>query len=229
LAFNLLLKRPPGAAVALAVEPRDTAQTYFLLPWRGLVMAGTSYAPLAEGHLDARPSAQQIEAFLADLNRAIPGLNVNLGDVLRVYAGLLPANTSGTVDLASRETIHDHGAGRGPQGLFSVRGVKYTTARLVAQKALIKALGKALPPVRADAVRPPPALIGQGVLNEASPLDGPADRLAAVLRELAAQEAVMCLDDLLMRRIDSTLTAQDPDAAARARGLLGPDLPDVVG
>ena len=219
LAFNLLLKRPPIAAVAVAVEPdRPGAPTYFCLPWKGLLLAGTSYAPVQEGDLEATPSAAQIAAYLADLNRAVPGLNAAADDILQVYAGLLPATAAATIELANREVIHDHGATGGPKGLFSVSGVKFTTARLVAQKTLARAFGKALPALRADATRPPP---GQSIQDGTSPLDGPAEVVGARLRALVEQESVLCLEDLLLRRLDSTLTLRDPEAAAQARALLG--------
>ncbi|MGH6919140.1 MAG: FAD-dependent oxidoreductase, partial [Geminicoccaceae bacterium] len=57
LAFNVLLDRPPIAEVAVAVEPRRAAaQTHFCLPWKGLLLAGTSYAALPEDSLDSAPS-----------------------------------------------------------------------------------------------------------------------------------------------------------------------------
>jgi glycerol-3-phosphate dehydrogenase len=220
LAFNLLLERPPLAEVAVAIEPRrPSAPTYLCLPWKGTVLAGTSYAPLAEDSLEAAPSQAQVAAFLADLNAAAPGLDAGPKDVLQVYAGLLPARTAETIDLANREVIHDHGAAGGPKNLFSVSGVKFTTARLVAQKTLAKVFGQALPPLRPDAPRPEPVrgLCGQSIHDLSSPLDGP----AACLHALAEQESVLDPDDLLLRRMDSTLTVRDPDAAARARALLG--------
>ena len=168
LAFNLLLDRPPLAEVAVAVEPRRAAApTYFCLPWKGLLLAGTSYAAMPEDSLEAAPSQAQVAAFLTDLNAAVPGLEATPDDVLQVYAGLLPARAAGTTLLASREVIHDHGAAGGPKGLFSVSGVKFTTARLVAQKTLARAFGRALPAVRPEATRPPPAaaVCGESILD----------------------------------------------------------------
>jgi glycerol-3-phosphate dehydrogenase len=142
--------------------------------------------------------------------------------VLQVYAGLLPARSAGTTDLANREVIHDHGAAGGPKGLFSISGVKFTTARLVAEKTLCRLYGRSLPPARPDATRPPglPDLGGQNLRDTGSPLDRPAGQV----RALVDQESVLCLDDLLLRRMDSTHAARDrSSAAARARSLLGWD------
>jgi glycerol-3-phosphate dehydrogenase len=224
LAFNLLLNRPPLAEVAVAVEPgRPAAPVYFCLPWKGLLLAGTSYAAVAEDTLEAAPSEAQIAAFLADLRAAVPGLDAAPDDVLQVYAGLLPANAAATTDLAGRAVIHDHGAAGGPSGLFSVSGVKFTTARRVAEEALAKAFGRSLRPVLPDATRPKPVegLCGVGILDGASPLDGPTEETRARFCALAAQESVVCLEDLLLRRMDSAVAARDPNAGSRLRELLG--------
>jgi glycerol-3-phosphate dehydrogenase len=225
LAFNVLLDRAPLADVAVAVEPRrPAAPIYFCLPWKGLLLAGTSYAAIPGGSLEATASHAQVAAFLTDLNAAVPGLDATPDDVLQVYAGLLPARSTGTIELAKREVIYNHGAGGGPKGLFSVSGVKFTTARLVAEKTLKKAFGRSLR-VRRDTTRPPPmqGVCGDSLLDGASPLDGPPEQARARLRALAEQEAVLGLDDLLLRRLDSTLAARDPGASARLRQLLGWD------
>jgi glycerol-3-phosphate dehydrogenase len=222
LAFNVLLDRPPLAEIAVAVEPRrPAAPIYFCLPWKGLVLAGTSYAAMPADSLEASPGEAQVAAFLADLNAAVPGLEAGPEHVLQVYAGLLPVRSAGTIDLASRAMIHDHGAAGGPKGLFSISGVKFTTARLVAEKTLIRAFGRSLPAVRREATRP--GMCGESILDSASPLDGPAEQVSARLRALAEQESVLGLDDLLLRRLDSTLAARDPGAPARLRRLLGWD------
>lgn len=224
LAFNLLLDQPPLAEVAVAVEPgREAAQTYFCLPWKGLLLAGTSYAAVPEGTLEAKATEAQVAAFLADLNAAVPGLEATPENVIRVYPGLLPARTVGTVDLESREVIHDHGAAGGPKGLLSVSGVKFTTARLVAEKTLRKAFGRSLPARHPEARRPVPVqgMGGASILDGASPLDGAPEQVSARLRTLAEQESVLGLDDLLLRRMDSTFAASNPGAPARLRQILG--------
>jgi glycerol-3-phosphate dehydrogenase len=199
-----------------------------------LVLAGTSYAAMPEGGLDALASQAQVAAFLTDLNAAVPGLEARPANILQVYAGLLPARAAGTTLLANREVIHDHGSARGPKGLFSVSGVKFTTARLVAQKTLTRAFGRSLRSPRSHAIRPPPVtgVCGESIADAASPLDGPMEQVSARLRALAEQESVLGLEDLLLRRLDSTLAARDPAAAARLRELLGWDeetLPAAAG
>lgn len=143
LAFNLLLDRQPPSPAALAVAaPGPGAQTWFLVPCEGKLLAGTAYAP-AVG--EAGPDEEQIGEFLRDFNAALPGLDFRPEEIVRVLWGRLPAGAAGSTVPASRPVILDHGRHQGPRGLVSVSGVKLTTARVVARKALT-VLGRVLAP-----------------------------------------------------------------------------------
>jgi glycerol-3-phosphate dehydrogenase len=146
LAFNLLLDREPLSQAALAVAaPGRGAQTWFLLPVEGKVLAGTFYGSASEG---SAPDESAVASFLRGLNAAVPGWDVQPEQVLQVCHGWLPARSDGSPVPASRPVIHDHGAAGGPEGLFSVSGVKLTTARAVAEKTLSRVLaarGEPLP------------------------------------------------------------------------------------
>ena len=137
LAFNLLLDHRPIAEVAVAIEPRRPgSRTYFLLPWKGRMLAGTCHAAAPAGATEPVVAGEQLTRFLDDLNSAVPSLGLTARNVLHVYAGLLPARTEGDSEPARHAVIHDHGAHGGPRGLFSISGVKFTTARAVAETAL---------------------------------------------------------------------------------------------
>jgi glycerol-3-phosphate dehydrogenase len=133
LAFNLLLDREPLARGAVAVASREPgAQTWFLLPWQGKILAGTAYASSGEGG----PGEKPVEGFLRDLNAALPGLDLRRPQVLQVLWGRIPAKAEGSTTPALRPVIYDHGRYGGPRGLVSVSGVKLTTARAVAERVL---------------------------------------------------------------------------------------------
>lgn len=138
LAFNLLLDREPLSRAALAVASGEPgAQTWFLLPWEGRLLAGTAYAPVPWGSSgEEGPDEARIGSFLAALNAALPGFAARREEVVDVLWGRLPAVAEGGTALASRPVVFDHGAAGGPSGLVSVSGVKLTTARAVAERAL---------------------------------------------------------------------------------------------
>lgn len=145
LAWNVAFRRPPLADHALAVAARRKgAQVYFLVAWDGALVAGTGYAPwsgsgetLGAGRVAVPEPA--LDAFIADLDAAVPGLGLRREDVAEVFAGLLPARAAGTTALADRPVIVDHGTTGGPSGLHSVSGVKLTTAPAVAARVLERA------------------------------------------------------------------------------------------
>ncbi|MGH7544421.1 MAG: FAD-dependent oxidoreductase [Gemmatimonadota bacterium] len=227
LAFNVLLDRAPLAEVALAVEPpRPGSRTYFLSPWKGRVLAGTYHAPRPGGLADGPPEREWVRRFLEDLNAALPALELDESDLLRTFWGLLPVATPGTCRLTLREVIRDHGAMGGPAGLFSVSGVKFTTARKVAERVLERIYGSSSPP-EPSAPPPSPALLWEdfeSVLRS--------DPVAArrVVDRVVEEEAVVALDDLLLRRTDWGLhPAAPPDVGARVRELRpGIPAPDAV-
>ena len=88
-----------------------------------------------------------MEHFLAQLRAAIPGFNVRLGNIRKVLAGLLPASLEGTAQLVKREVLFDHGTMGGLKGMYSVSGVKFTTAIDVASQTL-RMMGHARPACR---------------------------------------------------------------------------------
>ncbi|HEV2853289.1 MAG TPA: FAD-dependent oxidoreductase [Thermoanaerobaculia bacterium] len=136
LAFNLLLDREPLARGAVAVASSEPgAQTWFLVPWQGKILAGTAYAPAGASE-DTGPEEELVDGFLRDLNAALPGLDLRRQQVLQVLWGRIPAAAEGSTTPASRPVIHDHGRHGGPRGLVSVSGVKLTTARAVAERVL---------------------------------------------------------------------------------------------
>lgn len=204
LAFNLLIDREPPSDAALAVQPPGpAARVYFLQPWRGRIFVGTSHAPWADEPDAPEPRATQVAQMLADLSEAVPGWSLSPDDVLQTCPGLLPAAAPGTEELAVREVIHDHQARGGPAGLYSVSGVKFTTARRVAEKTLRRAWSAAggLPPYQPGSDRPvEPQSIDP--IDPAALFSQPRRTLAPLLRRLVQEEAVQSADDLLRRRTD---------------------------
>ena len=196
LAYNLLLDHPPPAASAVAVSPRrPDAPAYFLVPWRGKLLAGTRHLPFAGDPEKPHPGAVEIGRFLAELNACVPGADYRPEQVLRVQAGVLPARQRGGADTAKHPVWADHGREGGLAGLYSVSGVKFTTARHVAEETLRRIFGKQTPPAGPQTGRPAAAR------ERARFLTGPGEDLPG-FAALAAEESAVHLSDLLLRRCD---------------------------
>ncbi len=229
LAFNLLFDRELPSEVAVAVSaPEAGAHTWFLYPRNGRLYAGTAHVPCPEGAATGTPSHQQIDAAIDDMNAAVPGLDLRRDQVMRVYSGLLPATGRGSTELAAKPVIHDHGAGGGARGLFSVSGVKYTTARDVAEKTLRLAFAE-LAEIGEETERPQareiPAIRAAMKQGSGDHLqEGARDELAAAIRRFADDEAVVHVDDLLLRRGDWGADPRTLDRSGRIVGeMLGWD------
>jgi len=226
LAFNVLFDRPSLSDCAVAVERPDVAgaKAYFIVPWHGRMMAGTRHLTWDDDADTTRPPRSEVEAFIAELNLAVPGLKLTPSDVRRVYAGQLPAVAAGTADTARAPVLHNHGRQGGPRGLVSVSGVKWTTARDVVERTL-RMTHESLPAEREEA--PPPPLKPDRLSDMGWARNDP-DALREVCRILADEESVVWLDDLLLRRMEGLDSDVAFTAAARAglRVLLGRGIPE---
>ena len=220
LAFNVLLDRPYPADSALAVTSRNGGQTFFLHPWNGKCLAGTYHAPIASENLPDHLDDDLLEAFLAELSEAVPALEVSRDAVLRVLWGCLPAVVEGSRKLAVREVMVDHGKRGGPVGLFSVSGVKFTTARRVAERTIAKipALRHRATAVDESRQRPAPRLVPGAPEFEDLCHENP-DAARSQIRSLAQEEAVVHLEDLILRRTDWGL---EPATGRRIGALVAP-------
>ena len=198
LAFNVLLDRAPDFEGALAVEaPRPGARTHFLYPAYGRILAGTFHAPAAEPG-EAVPSPDMIDRFVGELDEAMPGLDLASAPVLHVFSGQLPVREEGTVDLCRRATVDHHADRGGAEGLVSVSGVKFTTARRVAERVLseLEARGQLKRGAVSQRPRPEAEPVPEArALRHAGP-----ERVRRLVRSLATREAARFSDDVMLRR-----------------------------
>lgn len=132
-AMNLVTRRDAGDA---ALGGRAASgRNLFLLPWRERGLFGTWESGRPVDPADAEVNAREVVAFITELNHAFPALDLTTADVTFVHRGVVPAIVhDGRASLQGRDQIRDHGAD-GVDGLVTVSGAKYTTARAVAERA----------------------------------------------------------------------------------------------
>jgi glycerol-3-phosphate dehydrogenase len=111
----------------------------FVAPWRGKSIIGTSYEPYKNSADNLKASEKDVQRLLDEINKTYPAAKLTGDDVSFVHIGLVPvssADTStGSINLARHYEIQDHRKD-GLHGIVSVVGVKYTTARDVAEKTI---------------------------------------------------------------------------------------------
>lgn len=226
IAFNVLFDRPPVAETAVAVTAKEPgSRTYFLHNEGPHLLGGTYHAPLPpEGQRTGSAFQDHLRHLVADyidqVNRGAPELNLKREEVLRAYVGRLPAHRDGDEEPTDHPIIHDHSTTSEVAGLWSVSGVKYTTARLVAEQTLRKMLPGLPGATRKPTARPDAldrlTLAASDTIEDAAWAD-----LVRVARDLKETEAVVCFADLMLRR---TAWARDPDVGRRLAEKLGPEL-----
>jgi len=192
---NLVLKRPlvHGAALGL----RSKGRYLFLVPSQDRALLGTAYGPRGR---DPRGLALE---FLHEAQEVF-GLGISAEDVEFVHSGLVPGTAAG-LDSATRIGVEE--------GLLSVVGGKFTSARAAAESVVDRAfglLGRAAPPCRT----------AEEPLRDAVPLEG---SLAEQVRRAVREEMALHLTDALLRRVDS-LRKASPAQAREAQDVLSREL-----
>lgn len=221
IAWNILFDREALSDHAVAIAPpKDNAQVYFAHPWKGRVLVGTGHGPWHGGPDKPEPTRLQIQEFIDDLNSSVPGLNFSEQSINRVFAGLLPAVSADDYTIAAKEKILNHSQNGGPIGLFSVSGVKLTTSRLVAAKTLQQIFPEKWKSSRPDRLlsRSADSSVHNFVVRAESALvSNDAADLAISLGRIVEDEAVVHLDDLVLRR---TTLWEHPELVNRSKSIL---------
>src|SRR5439155_2812186 len=95
---------------------------------------------------DTTVAEKDVASFITELNQAFPALDLTLADITLVHHGIVPAVVRGGVrggaaTPAGHEQIRDH-ATEGYEGIVSIAGTKFTTARAVAERVTDLSLSK---------------------------------------------------------------------------------------
>ena len=217
--------RVPVARAVSLFHPRDR-RPVFVFPWEGAVILGTTDLDHAES-LDVEPRISEAEVtyLMEALRFQFPSLDVRAEEAVSSYCGVRPVIAGGHAD-PSKES-REFGLWE-EDGLLTVTGGKLTTFRVTALQVLREARKRlpALSDLRddrriLDPLPPPTApasldaacvrrLYGRyGAMADRMLRESPADTLTqaggsvylwAELRWAAAHEAVMHLQDLMLRR-----------------------------
>lgn len=147
-AMNLVTRRQAGRA---AIGGRAASgRNLFLVPWRNRALFGTWESNrLCNADLDAASVTDaEVTTFIAEINQAFPSVALTLADVTLVHRGLVPARAvrNQRVQVERHERVDDR-----RDGLITVAGTKYTTARAVAQRItdlVFEKLGRSPVPCR---------------------------------------------------------------------------------
>lgn len=208
LLWNILFDRKALSGSALGLSPnKGKGHTYFFHPWKGRLLVGTGEIVVGDIKDDVKVPEKEIKKFIDDINSAVPGIELNKKDIVKIYKGLLPASDKGK--LSKRPSFINHSGNGGPNGLYSVSGVKFTTSRLVAEE-LIKKIFPSHSPVPYDSVFKTEEKKGDDLFFGYS--DEVTGNDKKKLKNIIENESVFHLSDLILRR---TSLGENPERALK--------------
>ncbi|HVF00944.1 MAG TPA: glycerol-3-phosphate dehydrogenase [Rubrobacteraceae bacterium] len=161
---HLVVDPFPGAPAgeALYAEAKQDGRPYFIVPWNGRYLIGTTDIRY-EGDLDeVVASEEEIDYLINETNTVIPSANLTRDKVLFTYSGIrpLPYETEGAEGSVTRgHLVYDH-ATHDPRigGLISIIGGKLTTYRNLARQTVnevYEKLGRKTPECHTDLISLP--------------------------------------------------------------------------
>jgi len=130
----------------------------FVVPWRDYTLVGVWHV-VHEGKPDSfTVTDEELQSFIDEINESYPPLELDLSDVSMWNAGLVlfgdKQKSTEHLSYGKRSRIIDHKSEHGLDGLISLIGIRYTTARDVARRVIDLAhqkLGKRAPASRTHA------------------------------------------------------------------------------
>ncbi len=162
---HLVVDEFAGApASALYVEAQADGRPFFIIPWNGAYLIGTTDLPFDGSPDEAEAGDDEISYLLAETNRVIPRARLTRAAVRYTYSGVrpLPCRTSRDPSgVTRRHFIRDHAPAL--EGFLSVVGGKLTTYRNLSEQAVdavFKKLGRRPPECR-TAEEPLPGASGE--------------------------------------------------------------------
>lgn len=181
----------------------------FFVPWRDGTMIGTVYEPYAGDPSAYKPSRASIESFVGEINGVLPDARLSVDDISLLHVGVQPAAPGGSPEPDKHSAV----LAEPVRGLFSIKGVKYTTGLTVGERAA-QAIARVLGKSEAVPCDEPPAMEQGDVCASARArgLNLPA-ALGARLSEQYGPDAESVLDEA---RADAAMTLPDAPLYLRA-------------
>lgn len=206
---HVVVPRIPGlGGQALYAEAASDGRPFFILPWNGLVLIGTTDTRFDGDPGEVRPTEAEVAYLLAATQGVFPRSAPERRDVLYAYAGVRPLPRQGlreTGAITRRHQVRQHPRLR---GLFNVLGGKLTTFRSLAEDAVDQVAAR-LGRRGARCLTATTGLPGGG----ATPLDIEADLQRFTLLAPRSRRHLVDLYGTRAERV-AALTVSDPELAA---------------
>jgi glycerol-3-phosphate dehydrogenase len=176
---HIVVRPFPGLTdTACYAEARSDGRPFFILPWNGLVLIGTTDTRCDDEPTTLLATEAEIQYLLAETRATLPACGLTRDSILYTYCGVRPLPRQGlmeTTAITRRHVIRHHG--RSARGLSSVIGGKITTYRNLAEQVV-------------DQLASRHRLAARSCTTASTPLPGGEAGRDEVLKELATFTAV---------------------------------------
>ena len=137
---HLVVEWPGGPQHAVFASAKEDGRPFFILPWYGHTLVGTTDLRWDGDPSQARCTPDELRYLLDEATRLFPATPLPREHVLYTYSGVrpLPWTPAGTDEskIPRSHYIIDHAKRGGPNGLLSIVGGKLTTYRALARMAM---------------------------------------------------------------------------------------------
>ena len=125
-------ERIPLSQSITMIHPRDH-RALFIVPWEGTTFIGTTDLDQAGMNGEPRISAEEVDYLLEAANYMLPGLKLNYEDIISTISGLRPVIDSGAATPSQESRKHLVWE---ENGLVTISGGKLTIFRVMAADCL---------------------------------------------------------------------------------------------
>lgn len=202
---------------AILLSAHQDKRIFFLIPWRGLTLIGTTDTDYPGSYDEVYASCEEVEYLLKETQRIFPHERIDKKDIITTFASLRPlVNRQGK---PAWQVSREHLLQESRSGLISVVGGKYTTYRYLAEQVVDFALAK----IKARNFK---KCITHTLGPSSSASETGKTDLPRMIEQAVKEEMANSLTDLLVRRLQfSTLPGQGllrlKECAEIMAGLLG--------
>ena len=145
-----LVVRPLLREHALVLSAARDGRVFFIIPWRGYTLIGTTDLDYAGDPASVTCSDEERRYLLEEARRALPRAGISEADVVAEFAGVRPLvfEAGQPASAVGREDVIAEDA----NGVIAIAGGKFTTARAVAERVVARLASRLnrddLPPCR---------------------------------------------------------------------------------
>jgi glycerol-3-phosphate dehydrogenase len=134
---HIIVTTFPGApATAIYVEAETDGRPFFIIPWDGKFLIGTTDSRYQGDLDDVQIAGDEIDYLLRETNRVFPVARLTREQILYTYSGVRPLPFTGDKNAQAITRRHFIRAHPTVRGLFSIVGGKLTTYRSLAEETV---------------------------------------------------------------------------------------------